>query len=128
MTYLGFSFDGLNIAIRDGTIASFIERLERHVRRSRYAAYNNDEEVIRKRQIYAKLSPLGWGSAYGDWCDIEGPPPSVPRMGFHRYLNLAAQRMDSDIVRKQGRQLENLLHRVIAQEQAVLVKQLERRG
>ena len=123
LNYLGFSFDGERIAIRDATVASFIERLERHVRRARYAAFNNEERVIRKRQIYAKLSPLGWGSAYGDWCDIEGPPNSVPRMGFHRYLKLAAQRMNSDVVRKQGRQLENLLHRVVAQEQERLVKQ-----
>lgn len=117
LQYLGFSFDGEEIAIRDATVAAYIDRMRRYVRRARYAAQRRGEKKIRKRQLLARLSELGWGSAYGTWCDTEGPPRSLPRMGFHRYLKLAAKRSQSATVQRQGRQLSNLLHRVIAKEQ-----------
>lgn len=111
--YLGLSFDGQQVRLRDSTIARFSIRLGRAVNRARIAASKAGDKTIRRRKLYAQLSPLGWGSAYGDWEDSEGPPRHVPRMGFHGYVRRAAHRTGSEAIAKQGRQLENKLYRAI---------------
>lgn len=120
--YLGFAFDGREIRIRDSSIARFIDRMNRHVRRAMIAAAKREQVSVKRRQLYAKLSELGWGAAYGDWEDTEGPPKQVPRMGFHKYLRHAARKMKSDRIERQGRQLTNLLYRTINEADRALRK------
>ena len=114
LDYLGLSYDGRSIRIRDSSVGRFLIRMSGAVRRARIAASKAGTTKINRRKLYAALSPLGWGSAYGDWDECGAPPPSVPRMGFHKYLKLAAARTQSEAVMKQARQLENALYRKIA--------------
>jgi len=122
LEYLGLAFDGRSVRLRDSTIARFSIRLQRAIRRAEIAAREAGSTKIRRRKLYAQLSPLGWGSAYGDWEDSEGPPRNIPRMGFHGYVRRAVRRTGSEAIARQGRQLENKLYRAISSAEERLKK------
>jgi RNA-directed DNA polymerase len=113
LDYLGFSFDGQGTTIRDSTICYWNQKIQRIVNRAFYAASKQGETKIKRREIYAKFSKRGWGSVYGCWNDRDDPPSEVPRMALGRYLKLADLVLDSESIRRQSRQLENRLHRMI---------------
>lgn len=120
LDYLGFSFDGHGITIRDSTVCYWNQKMQRIVNRAFYAASKQEETKIRRREIYAKFSKRGWGSVYGCWNDRDDPPSEVPRMALGRYLRLADSVMDSESIRRQSRQLENRLHRIIQERESEL--------
>lgn len=117
VAYLGFTFDGQHLRVRDSTIARFVIKAKRAIERARIAAVENGEYRLKKRQLYAQLTSLGYGQAYGSgvYNQTEGNilPKGAPRLGFFKYLRLAERVTDSAAVRKQIRQIENEVFREI---------------
>src|SRR5690606_27493569 len=66
-SYLGFTFDGNAIRLRDSTVSKFMIKARRAVDRAKIAASKKGDKKIKKRQLYARLTMLGYGQAYGDW-------------------------------------------------------------
>jgi hypothetical protein len=125
-SYLGFTFDGQQMRVRDSTIARFIIKANRAIDRARMAAVVRGETQLKKRQLYARLTSLGYGTAYGDAvCDQSNHflPKGAPRLGFFKYLQLAAKVTNSDAIRTQIRQIENQVFREIDQAEKRLKKQ-----
>lgn len=116
-SYLGFSFDGKNIRVRNSTISRFMIKAKRAIERASIAAEKNETGFIKKRQLYAKLTSLGYGSAYGDgiYKSLKNNilPKGAPRLGFFNYLKLAQKITNSDAISKQARQIENQVFREI---------------
>jgi len=126
VAYLGFTFDGRDIRVRDSTISRFMIKAKRAIERARIAAAENGERRLKKRQLYARLTSLGYGKAYGKgiYDQIEGKilPKGAPRLGFFKYLRLAEKITDSTAVRTQIRQLENQVFREIDNSEKSLKK------
>lgn len=108
-SYLGLNFDGQSIQVRDSTVAKFIIKARRAIERAKIAAEKNNG-FIKKRQLYARLTRLGYGRAYGvakyDDTDTRILPKGAPRLGFFRYLRLVERLTDDEAVRKQMRTIE----------------------
>ena len=117
VAYLGFTFDGQDLRVRDSTIARFMIKAKRAIERARIAAVENGECRLKKRQLYTQLTSLGYGQAYGNRIyDQTGGnilPKGSPRLGFFKYLRLAEKITDSEPVRTQTRQIENQVFREI---------------
>lgn len=115
--YLGLTFDGQDLRIRDSTIARFMIKAKRAIERAQIAAIQNGENRLKKRQLYARLTSLGYGNAYGkgvyDKADGNILPKGAPRLGFFKYLKLAEKITDSPVIRTQIRQVENQVFREI---------------
>lgn len=125
-SYLGLTFDGRDMRVRDSTIARFMIKANRAIDRARIAATARGESLLKKRQLYARLTSLGYGKAYGD--AIYGQsgqflPKGAPRLGFFKYLQLAAEVANSDAIRTQIRQIENQVFREIDRAEKRLKKQ-----
>jgi len=115
-SYLGFTFDGRDMRVRDSTIARFMIKANRAIDRARIAAVMSGELRLKKRQLYARLTSLGYGTVYGDAVYDQSNhflPKGAPRLGFFKYLQLAAKVTDSDAIRTQIRQIENQVFREI---------------
>ncbi|KJG00066.1 antiviral reverse transcriptase Drt2 [Photobacterium angustum] len=91
LQYLGFMFDGDNIFIRSSSLARYSERMRRGVRLAKktMVKYNNirlansqPERPLFKRKLYSRYTHLG-------------------RRNFITYGIRAANKMDSDSIRKQ---------------------------
>ncbi|MBK1887912.1 reverse transcriptase domain-containing protein [Marinobacter sp. DY40_1A1] len=128
ISYLGFTFDGRDLRVRDSTIARFMIKAKRAIERARIAAFENSDRQLKKRQLYARLTSLGYGAAYGNGVYVQADnilPKGAPRLGFFKYLKLADRITDSEAVRTQIRQLESQVFREIDQAEKSVKK---RRG
>lgn len=118
-SYLGFSFDGQNIRVRNSTVSRFMIKAKRAIERAEIAANKNKTGYIKKRQLYARLTSIGYGNAYGKGIYnslSDGVlPKGAPRLGFFKYLKLAHKVMGSETIAKQARQIENQVFREIAE-------------
>lgn len=115
-SYLGFTFDGQQMRVRESTIARFMIKANRAIDRARMAAVVRGEFQLKKRQLYARLTSKGYGTAYGDAVYDQSNqvlPKGAPRLGFFKYLQLAAKVTSSDAIRKQIQQIENQVFREI---------------
>ena len=124
-SYLGLTFDGRDMRVRDSTIARFMIKANRAIDRARIAAVARGESQLKKRQLYARLTSLGYGTAYGDAVYDQSNhflPKGAPRLGFFKYLKLAAKVTNSDAIRTQIRQIENQVFREIDQAEKRLKK------
>ncbi len=117
VAYLGLTFDGEDLRVRDSTIARFMIKAKRAIERARIAAVENGGYRLRKRQLYARLTSLGYGSVYGkgvySQMDSSILPKGAPRLGFFKYLRLVERVTGSDGVRTQISQIENQVFREI---------------
>ncbi|WP_417617682.1 reverse transcriptase domain-containing protein [Oceanisphaera sp.] len=117
MAYLGFTFDGVNIRVRESTIAHFMIKAKRAIKRAKIAAIKNETIFIKKRQLYARLTRLGYGDAYGSniYQKLGAGilPQGAPRLGFFKYLQRAEELTKSESIGKQIRQVESQVFREI---------------
>lgn len=114
VSYLGFDFCGSFVSVRGSTISRFMIKAVRAIKRAEIAALKN-KTPIKKRQLYAKLTTLGYGRAYGR-AVYKAPfilPKGAPRLGFFKYMARASKTMSSERVDLQIRQLESRVHRLI---------------
>lgn len=115
VSYLGLTFNGDQIRIRDSTIANFMFKATKGVKRAYIAAKKNHQVKLKKRLLYARYTSLGYGKAYGREVYIADVlPKGAPRLGFFKYLQLAERVTGSDAIRKQSVQIENQVFRLIA--------------
>lgn len=124
VTYLGLSFDGNTIRLKDGTVSNFIQRATRMIRRAEVAANRRGESKLRRRELLLKLTTLGAGNAYGSpetWRDRR-----VPGKGFFAYLRRAHEITGSEAIAKQGRQLEGFMFRSMNQTEKRLAARMKR--
>lgn len=114
VSYLGFDFDGVNISVRDSTVSRFLIKSSRAIRRAKIAAKQNGEN-IKRRQLYARLTSLEYGKAYGDsvYKSNEVLPAGAPRIGFFKYMRRAEKVTESSRIRRQLVQIENTIFRWI---------------
>lgn len=92
MQYLGLAFNGEQARLRDGTVSRFLIRLNRASHRGRLAARADKKIRIKRRKLYATMSFLGPGQAYGPWPRVAGhrvPPNHAPSPGFLEYATRA---------------------------------------
>lgn len=117
LSYLGFTFDGQDIRVRDSTISRFMIKANRAIKRAQIAAEKSEEGHLKKRQLYARLTSLGYGDAYGQGVyerDYRRMlPKGAPRLGFFKYLRLAEKVTGSDRITKQIKQIEAQVFRQI---------------
>lgn len=117
-SYLGFTFDGNAIRLRDSTVSKFMIKARRAVDRAKIAASKKGDKKIKKRQLYARLTMLGYGQAYGDWVydnqDELWAKGAPPRLGFFKYMAYARKIMGCAALDKQARQIENQVFREIS--------------
>lgn len=63
LQYLGFSFDGLTVRIRSQTVAKFLRRMRKAVRREKYLAASRAEiggdPRVRRKLLYSRFTHLG---------------------------------------------------------------------
>lgn len=63
LQYLGFSFDGLTVRIRSQTVAKFLRRMRKAVRREKYLAASRAEAGgdprVRRKLLYSRFTHLG---------------------------------------------------------------------
>ncbi|MGN5517896.1 reverse transcriptase domain-containing protein [Halopseudomonas sp. Lyrl_26] len=125
-SYLGFSFDGRHIRVRDSTISRFMIKAKRAIERSRIAAEKSGSGYIKKRQLYARLTSLGYGSAYGDSIYeklSDGVlPKGAPRLGFFKYLSFAKKIIKSEALDRQARQIESQVFQELNMAETLLNK------
>lgn len=114
VSYLGFDFDGNCISIRSSTISKFMFKAVRAIRRAEISA-KNSKTPLKKRLLYARLTTLGYGQVYGSQVYAPGSisSKSAPRLGFFKYMRRAENITMSVRVKKQIRQVENRVHRLI---------------
>jgi hypothetical protein len=127
VTYLGFNFDGEETRVRDSTISRFMIKAHRAIERARVAAVSRKNSHLKKRQLYAKLTSMGYGSAYGNHVYTRDGgilPKGAPRLGFFRYLKLAQKVIGGEGINKQHRQIESKMHRAIHDAEAKLKAEL----
>lgn len=105
-SYLGLVYDGERIFLRPSTISAFRIKARRAIRRAEIAARKNGHGQIKRRQLYAKLTSMGYGHAYGKGAMRGAPPPGAPRLGFFKYLKLVQHVTASESIAKQTRQIE----------------------
>jgi len=114
MQYLGLFFDGERIRLRDTTVSRYLIRMNRSVRGAEKAAKARGIQKIRRRKLYATLSRLGAGDAYGRWCVKDGvlrPPDHAPRPGFLSYSQRAAKKDgEGSEIERQNARLWHQLH------------------
>lgn len=126
LDYLGLSFDGQATRLRASTISRFMIRMSRAVRRAEKAAWREhdgrtklgkpSEPQIKCRKLYATFASLGKGRAYGG----EKGKEVAPRPGFHYYVQRASKLAEdvghpaSETIARQGRQLDQHLHQLVA--------------
>ena len=125
MQYLGLSFDGEWARVRDATVSRYLVRMTRAVRRGRLAARAQGTKKIRRRKIYATMSSLGAGRAYGRWKRIgdEWRPERAPRPGYLKYADRVDRKAASSgisAVESQNERAWQQLHRALSDEQARL--------
>ena len=98
LQYLGFTFDGERILIRDSTLSRYHQRLRAAVRSLRRAvrkARKTDcESPMRKRKIYEQMTHLG-------------------RRNFPSYARRSAEVLSEDAIRKQIRGHWSLIQRLL---------------
>lgn len=119
-SYLGLSFDGTEIRVRPSTVSRFMIKARRAVRSAEISARKNGETKLKRRKLYARLTTLGYGTAYGRTASLGEPPPGAPRLGFFKYLSLVYRVTASEAIRKQREQLKNEVFRLINQTDARL--------
>lgn len=107
LDYLGISFDGRNIRLRDSTISRFAKKMIKGVWVARREA-GKQNAPLKRRKLFSLYSSKGTGNAYS----IDAT--SRPRPGFHGYLTRAAVLTESDAILRQGRQLDGMLERLVA--------------
>ncbi len=126
MQYLGLTFNGEKARLRDGTISRYLIRMNRAVMRGRYAAENDEPARIKRRKIYATMSRLGVGQAYGPWKLEDGrwlPPDCAPRPGFLNYATRAHSKADARSgIEKQNLRAWEKLHQALRKEQGKVKK------
>jgi len=125
--YLGLTFDGVDLRVRMTTIARFLKKATRAIRRARYAARDSGHPKIKRRKLYATLTSLEYGSAYGQLRPNGRPFSDAPRLGFFRYLKIASRVTQSSAIAKQVRQLENFIYRRINAEEEKLLREVAER-
>jgi hypothetical protein len=129
MQYLGLTFNGDRACLRDGTVSRFLIRVNRAATRARKAAERRSDTSIKRRQLYATMSRLGAGNAYGPWKFKDGrwrPPANAPRPGFPGYASRAAEKAGSHSgIVLQSRRTWEELHLALKSER---VKLWRRRG
>lgn len=63
LQYLGFSFDGLAVRIRSQTVAKFLRRMRKAVRREKYLAgqraSSGGDGRVRRKMLYSRFTHLG---------------------------------------------------------------------
>ena len=63
LQYLGFSFDGRAVRIRSQTVAKFLRRMRKAVRREKYLAAMraaaNGDPAVRRKLLYSRYTHLG---------------------------------------------------------------------
>lgn len=112
-SYLGFEFDGAQISVRNSTISRFMLKAKRAIKRAELDAKKRGE-LIKRRQLYARLTRLGYGSVYGQSVyKLKILPEGVPRLGFFKYMSKAERVTDSKAIRKQIAQVESRIFRLI---------------
>lgn len=124
--YLGFDFCGSSIAVRSSTISRFMIKAKRAIKRAEIAAMKSGTP-LKKRQLYARLTTLGYGDAYGKKV-YESPhaiPKGVPRLGFFKYMERAYQITSSSRIDRQIRKVDQRVHRLIDQVEKRVKRNLE---
>lgn len=124
VSYLGFDFWGNSISVRSSTISRFMIKAKRAIKRAERAARNSDGR-IKKRQLYARLTTLGYGKAYGQKVyDYSARlPKGVPRLGFFKYMNRAVEITSSKSIVKQIKRVEGKIHLLIHEAEHRVKKQ-----
>lgn len=112
-SYLGLVFDGENVSLRPSTVSAFEIKAKRAIKRAELAAERNEHPRIKRRQLYAKLTSMGYGGAYGKGAMQGDPPPGAPRLGFFRYLKLVQRVTESASVATQANQIERRIRAAI---------------
>jgi RNA-directed DNA polymerase len=107
LSYLGLAFEGVQSVVRPSTVSKFQQKACRAIDRAMIAARRNGEKKLRRRQLYAKLTSLGHGDAYGS----TQLSPDAPRLGFYRYMRQAERITKSPGIARQIRQLEQRVYR-----------------
>lgn len=124
MQYLGLSFNGERARLRDGTMSRYLIRMNRAVNRGRIAASKREGVKIRRRKLYATMSFLGAGQAYGPWTLVDGKwvqPRHAPRPGFLNYSTRAHRKAGDDSgVDKQNLRAWDELHVAVKEEEGKL--------
>jgi hypothetical protein len=95
-SYLGMAFDGESIRVRPSTISKFLIKARRAIDRARFAAEESKEPRLKRRQLYARLTSIGYGRAYGEWMPGTDYPAGAPRLGFFKYLKMAERIAQSE--------------------------------
>lgn len=117
LSYLGFTFDGQDLRVRNSTVSGFMIKAKRAITRATIAAKNSESKHLKKRQLYARLTSLGYGDAYGKGVYEANAerilPKGAPRLGFFKYLQLAEKITGSDTISTQIRQIEGQVFREI---------------
>ena len=128
VTYLGFNFDGEETRVRDSTISRFMVKAHRAIERAKIAASSRKSPHLKKRQLYAKLTSMGYGSAYGNHVYTREAgflPKGAPRLGFFSYLKLAQNVVGGEALNRQHRQIESKIHRAIHNAEEKLGKRIK---
>lgn len=127
--YLGFDFCGSSIAVRSSTISRFMIKAKRAIKRAEIAAVKSGTS-LKKRQLYARLTTLGYGDAYGKKVHESPPvlPKGAPRLGFFKYMERARQITSSNRIDKQIRKIDQRIHRLIDQAEKRVEQNLENKG
>ncbi len=119
-SYLGMSFNGGSVRVRPSTISKFLVKARRAIKRAQLAARRAGERRLRRRQLYARLTSIGYGRVYGEWTPGTERPLGAPRLGFFRYLRLAERVAEGEALARQKRQVEQQVFRWISEADAEL--------
>lgn len=125
VSYLGFEFDGSNIFVRPSSVSSFMIMANRAIHVAKIRAIKN-EQTLKKRKLYTRLTSLGYGKAYGnvgDYCQKD-LPSGIPRLGFFNYLSNAEKIINSVALSRQKEQIKNRVIREIKDAENEVKEQL----
>jgi len=136
--YLGFSFDGEQVLIKNSTVTRFMMKASKTIKQAQRSALAESKRLnrkpkLKKRKLFARLTTLGYGSAYGTIVyekEKENVIPSIfPRLGFFEYAKRAQTITNSFQLTKQIAQIENQVYRLINEAEKSLQQMwCEKRG
>ena len=118
--YLGFSFDGEKVLMKNATVTKFFIRANKAIRQAKKSAIAEGKRLnkppkLKKRKLLARLTALGYGQAYGVQvykreCLLGD---HIPRLGFFAYAKRAKKIIGCHSLEKQIRQIENKIYQLI---------------
>jgi len=129
--YLGFSFDGEQILIKNSTVTRFMMKASKAIKQSKRSALAESRRIkcaprLKKRKLFARLTTLGYGNAYGTIVYSDNrdniAADTIPRLGFFEYAKRAQQITNSPHIARQIVQIENQIYRLINKAEKSLQK------